>query len=223
MTILPTTPVGNQFIPVESASKRSWSTIAEKIGTILDLLKRYKWSIGDLLYYLFVMKDLTTGRDLPVSRTHTQMVSKFLGGETRVPISAILDAWHTSAYGRPPLDNDERKMMFSTDMDYHNIRHARPVITSFAAQKVRNKMVDEARKAVKANSGLHTFTTAGNDTSRYELGASAFPEAMDIFQTQMPLAWDLMMAMATPNDEASTRERRPPHLVGTSVFGNNQY
>ena len=42
-----------------TSSRRQYTTVQEKIEAILELLHRWRWTIGDLLYYLFVMNGMT--------------------------------------------------------------------------------------------------------------------------------------------------------------------
>jgi hypothetical protein len=105
-------------------------------------------------------------------------------------------------------------MLFSTTDCYISIKYARPAITSFAAQTVQEKLIKDAAKTVKHNGGLHTFTTQRDEmTSRYDLGAHVFSDVTKIYQEKMLLAWQLLMAIATPNEDAKERERRPPEYV----------
>ena len=205
---------GNQRLG-DTDSRRPWRPIKDKVDEILGLLKDWQWSIGNLLYYIFAMRDVKGNNFEPTTR-HIQMVSKFLTGETQVGVSHILDLWLKSPYGLPPEENSERHMLFSTTDGYISIRYARPAITSFAAQTVQEKLVKDAAKTVKRNEGLHTFTTQRDSdemTSRYDLGAHVFSDVTKIYQEKMLLAWELLMAIATPNEDAKTRERRPPEYV----------
>lgn len=203
----------NRSKSLQLSSKRTWQSIKDKVDEILGLLRDWQWSIGMLLYYIFAMKDMKGNQFEPTAR-HTQMVSKFLTGETQVGVSKILDLWLKSPYGLPPEEDLEREMLYSTTVHYISIKYARPAITSFAAQTVQEKLVKDAAKTVKSNGGLHTFTTQGDEmTSRYDLGAHVFSDVMKIYQEKMLLAWQFLMAIATPNEEAKLRERRPPEYV----------
>jgi hypothetical protein len=111
----------------------------------------------------------------------------------------------------------------STEIDYLSIRFARPAITSFAAQLVKQKIIKEATKTVQSDGGLHTFTSREKAMiSRYDLGADSFPEASKIFQKSMPLAWRLLLALSAPNEDAVARERRPPVDGKSSVQYHDQ-
>ena len=61
-------------------------------------------------------------------------------------------------------------MFSTTDNQYHELWNARPALTSFAPQIVKDQPVREGREAV--HTGLHTFTTAHDKSSRYDLVAS---------------------------------------------------
>jgi hypothetical protein len=145
-----------------------------------------------------------------------QMASKFLTGETNIRVAHILDLWMKSTYGLPANDHLEQKYMYSTEVDCLLIQYARPAITAFAAQLVKEKLVREVKMTVKSDGGLHTFTTGKKERiSRYDLGANSFHEASEIFQENTPLAWHLLLAMSVSNKDAImiARERRPPEMV----------
>jgi hypothetical protein len=42
----------------ESSGKRKWHTAEEKLSILLDLLKEFIWTIGDLLLHLSSVKKL---------------------------------------------------------------------------------------------------------------------------------------------------------------------
>ena len=184
----------------------------------MDLLKEFTWTIGDLLLHLFVMES-KNGKPIVPSQRHLQMVTKFLTGEAVVGVSRILKAWLENSAGLPSEDNIERKMMYSLETNYLDIRYARPAITSFAAGIIRDQLVKEAQRVVKVDAGLHTFASipqARNDqVSRYDMGGHTFSDAMEIFQKKMPLAWGYLLKLAVADEQALSRVTRPPHIVCT--------
>ncbi|KAF8962188.1 hypothetical protein BDZ97DRAFT_1759423 [Flammula alnicola] len=203
-------------------AKRLWQTGKDKIEEIFALLSKWKWSIGDLFLHMFFMED-THGKSFEPSPRHVQVIAKFLAGETKIGVSRLIEAWMKSAYGLPSEQDYERQMFYSTTVDYRTIKHARPAITSFAAQVIKEKLVKEARKVVKSESGLHTFTSKGKDISRYDLGERALPEAMAVFQETTPLTWEYVLVIAMPNKEAEDRERRPPAIVAAHAMSMLAY
>ena len=98
----------------DNDSKRPWRPIKYKVDEIFGLLKDWQWSIGDLLYYIFAMKDAKGNQFEPTGR-HTQMVSKFLTGETQVGVSQILDLWLKSPYA-----NAAEREFGTGDVIFHN-------------------------------------------------------------------------------------------------------
>jgi len=51
-----------------------------------------------------------------------------------IRVAHILNLWMRSTYGFPGKDHNERKNMYSTEVDYLLIQYARPAITAFSAQ-----------------------------------------------------------------------------------------
>jgi hypothetical protein len=99
---------------------KSRLTVNEKVNKVLNLLKSFKWSIGDFLHYTFGMQGSTKKSFIPTN-THYQMASKFLTGETNIRVAHILDLWMKSTYGLPAKDHLEQKYMYSTEVEYLSI------------------------------------------------------------------------------------------------------
>ena len=55
-------------------------------------------------------------------------------------------------------------------------------------------------------------------TSRYDLGAHVFSDVMKIYQEKMQLAWQFLMAIAMPNEEAKLRDRSSLQYVNNPSY-----
>ena len=96
----------------------------------------------------------------------------------------------TSTYGLPEKDHIERKNMYSTDIDYLQLQYARPAITAFSAQLVKERLIREAKNMAKKDGGLHTFTMGKKERiSQYDLGADSFQEASEYQRIDVHLRW----------------------------------
>ena len=101
----------------------------------------------------------------------------------------------------------EQKNMYSTNIDYLLIQYAWPAITSFSAQLVKERLIREAKNTAKKDGGLHTFMTGKKEQiSQYDLGANSFQEVSENFQERTPLAWNLLLAMAAPNEDTISKD-----------------
>lgn len=201
---------------VSGSGRRAKKTDQQKLEDVLSLLRRFRWSIGTLLQHVFLP-------EFTPSRRHDQFASKFLQGSSSLTPGAVIAAWFKSPYGLPPQSSPERAFQYSTTVDYQSIKHARPAISSFAAQLIGAKLTQEARKGVKRESGLHTFTSGGSEVSRYDLGAEIFSDTTQIFKHHTPLAWYYLLQMALPDEQAISRERRPPEMVSNCIIqGHNK-
>ena len=107
---------------------------------------------------------------------------------------------------------------YSTDIDYHKIKYARPAFTSFAVQIVQDELINEAKKVAKPDGGLHTFTSSKGKVSRYDLGEQTFPEAMEIFKQKMPITRQYLLNLSVPSKENDERSRLPPEYVSILYF-----
>ncbi|KAF9245660.1 hypothetical protein BU15DRAFT_36957, partial [Melanogaster broomeanus] len=103
------------------ASPKSW---AQKLDIVLDTLKSIDWTVADLLYYLFRLRDQDND---PIHRSHRHAaaVQQFLHGKTKIIPSFIVDAWLRSADGRIAEGSEESSLMYSTKVDYKMIKSVR--------------------------------------------------------------------------------------------------
>ena len=199
--------------------KRQWKTVQDKVEELIKLIQSFNWTLGDMLHFTFGITD-SNGQAFDPSPTHYHMVSRFLQGRTKFTVGQILQTWLSSKYGLPAKSHPEHFMAYSVHISYLDIKHARPALTSFAAQIVMRKLDQEGRKIVKKESGLHTFTSRRNkdgpdisSESQQNLGPQIFSEISSLFEKEMPLAWNLLMNLAVSDIQASSRKRRPPEIV----------
>ncbi|KAF9524238.1 hypothetical protein CPB83DRAFT_947604 [Crepidotus variabilis] len=128
-----------------------------------------------------------------------------------------------SSYGLPDTYLVERAYLYSTDHPYCDLKYARPAITSFATQLVKEKALQEIKKVVRKDGGLHTFTTRKNDAvARHDPGPDTFTEVMKIYQKEMPVSWDILLSMGTTSEDKE-RGRRSPELVVTHALSSLAY
>ncbi|KAG9220371.1 hypothetical protein CCMSSC00406_0006636 [Pleurotus cornucopiae] len=207
------------------SSARHWD---DKLSVILDAMKSVNWKLGDLLYYLFRVKT-ETGAEVKRSRSHAQVVSKFLGGKARYYPSIILAEWLKSADGLPKLGDIERDLMYSMEVDYQQIRAARPGLTSFAAQLVGRKLEMEIKKVVMKKNGLQTFTTGGGDIAKAGQGVDTYTDAQAIFRLHQPLTWAYLLRLATPYSHQApaqgtvVAQKVVTHMMGELAYSRNMY
>ena len=158
------------------------------------------------------------GTTLKPSNRHCQAVAKFLTGETSTRVSNILDMWFKSPYGLPPETHPERAMLYSSDIDYQEIKYARPALTSFSARIIQEKLVRDISRTVRSRK-LHTFTTrqdqGGVISGGLETSIWGVKGVISIFEEDVPLLWRYLMALASSN-QGPSRERRPPEYVHIS-------
>ncbi|TFY79571.1 hypothetical protein EWM64_g4441 [Hericium alpestre] len=146
-----------------------------------------------------------------------------LGRNTHHAID-IVDAWFKHSYGRPK--GEEKDMMYSTDMPAKDIKGARATISSFAAQLVEKQLVREMENVIKPSSGLHVITQSktGKHALDWErLGPELFDNVATILQEHQPLAWHLLIQMASRRPrvhegEVLIREQHPVEPIIMDVL-----
>ncbi|KAL0566683.1 hypothetical protein V5O48_015322, partial [Marasmius crinis-equi] len=169
---------------------------SEKLDVVLNAIKDVDWTLGDFLHHLFRRKGPRETRSL----TYTQMVSKFLCGNTKIKLADVLDAILHNPWGIPKAENEDRTRMFSTEVSFRDMAVARPTLTAFAAQIVEEEMVKEVKRAARKESGLHATKAAARDLIEGDLdGLSAFDKAESVFRKFAPLSFRVLLSMASPH------------------------
>lgn len=225
--IFPEIPTASTDIP-STTSRRKYRKDQDKLEAIFKLLQDFNWTIGDFLYLAFRVKDEKGAVVKNRSEAHAKMASRFLAGLCKHTPAHIVEIWVKSPWGIPKKGRLERNAMFSTDRDFRMLKAARPGLTSFAVQIVREQLEKDIQKAVKRSSGLHTFTTGARKIADENYGAQTFMEATAVLQQHQPLAWDLFVQLATPptskkGNTGVTRQSRPPEMVCSIPIINSYY
>jgi hypothetical protein len=106
-------------------------------------------------------------------------------------------------------------MLYSSDIDYQEIKYAWPALTSFSSKIIQEKLIRDISRTVKSKK-LYTFTTkpdtGGVITGGLEIGIQGVKGVISIFKEDVPLLWKYLMALASSN-EGPPRERCPPEYV----------
>ncbi|KAJ3559455.1 hypothetical protein NM688_g327 [Phlebia brevispora] len=197
-------------------------TDLEKLYQVFDAIKKCGWSLLGFLDMLFRVKD-SEGKIIRRDRRHATTVSRFL---QESGVGKILKCWFEDPSGRPDSDSEEAQLMYTTDVPYLELTHARTIITSFAAQLVRDEMLREVRKVVKRESGLQgtgTSERGRKEMSWADIGPNTLRDVMRIIQECQPLTWQLVKELITPpvrkkNGVLVVRKSRPPELTSTEII-----
>ena len=72
-----------------------------KLDEVLQLLQGLGWTMGDLLYFVFQVKDEKGNKIKNRSKSHAKMASKFLGGFCRHSPAEVVELWVKSPWGIP--------------------------------------------------------------------------------------------------------------------------
>ena len=102
--------------------------------------------------------------------------------------------------------------MYSTSTPFAEIKPVRPALTSFAVQKVKEKVVQEAKEAVLPSSRLHATTSdcSTRKANWVDIGATTIPEVANVLKAKQPIAWHLPRSIAesTPQSQQGVRAIR---------------
>ncbi|RXW12118.1 hypothetical protein EST38_g13736 [Candolleomyces aberdarensis] len=105
--------------------------------------------------------------------------------------------------------------MFPLTTDYRTISAVRPALSSFAAQKIQQKFVHEAKNTTGPLGGLHVMSkNKGLGKGEWEdVGAITVHQVKELLQKHQPLSFAMLSAIATGRNPHTAR--RPPELVVT--------
>lgn len=184
--------------------RRIYRTAARKLSIVLLSITDANWTLSEFLHQLFLDKTERTP-------THIQTVSKFLQGDCKFTPGHILKQWDEHSDGR--LRGDAGDSMYTLDVDYSEIKSVRPALSSFAAQKCLGKLSQEARTAVKPESGLHTTSRrrGKNQLDWRAFGLSTIESVIAVLQEHAPLAFRFLLEIT--GDSEGTAQRRPGIMV----------
>ncbi|KAF8174754.1 hypothetical protein BJ912DRAFT_1024608 [Pholiota molesta] len=209
----PLTPSGPLL--KKQKTKRPLS-VFDKLQKFYAFLKHdLDWSYGELLFH--------TSQDFTGYTNGHCHDALFHGNGQYTPANILLN-WIKHPYGRLQRDSP---LMYSTSIPYNSIKPVRPALTSFAAQIVQDKLVDEAEDAIKVSSGLHLslsdHQTASKKLEWTDIGSATVERTQQIIQTHQPLTWNLFMKLAArpPRSQDGVkvvRIKRPPELAVTGVI-----
>ena len=209
-------PTLNSEEPVRKKQRQSYGprrNTTDKLATVFNAIRDANWTLGEFLYYTFQTKD-KNGQDVKRTTQHSMYATQFLQGQTTYTPGIILECWYHSADGRVHGGLAQEVPMYATTPVYMKIKPARAALTAFAAQIVEKKLVQEARKAVQPESGLHA-TSKRRGTQKVEwadVGASTVSHVEAIIKRCQPLTWRLLNRIAGEKDVdgvPAVRKRRP--------------
>ncbi|OSC96922.1 hypothetical protein PYCCODRAFT_1335561, partial [Trametes coccinea BRFM310] len=158
---------------------------------------------------------------------HGTIVGTFLAGGMRHTVADILSMWLQDQAGRPKRGSAESGQMYSLDRPWEDLRHARVVLTSMAAQLCKKKLLTEQRSVVRGSQGLHGSAPGIRGHRQIgwgDIGQNTVADVEKILQEHQKLTWEFVLALASPasrkNDAGVVVERksRPPSLVATEVL-----
>ena len=123
--------------PAQAATKL---TDKDKFEKILAYISSLNWTFSACFYYAF-RSHKDDGTAIERSHSHATTIHRFLPGSSRYKPCHLIDAWIRSPDGRLERDSED---MFSITKPFMEIHLVRPCLTSFAAQLVEKKLLQEA-------------------------------------------------------------------------------
>jgi len=145
------------------------------------------------------------------------MLGAFFRGNTTFGVGELLQRLDTIAR----QFETRQEHLYALTPSYESLKSGRAALTSYAAQKVRDRLLTEQHAAVGPDGGLHVFaphkkTEPINLRLNWDTyGATTFEDIQNVLIKHQPLAFDLIENLATPerHDLAKNYRYRPPFFV----------
>ncbi len=177
----------------------------EKCLLLFDLIKELGWTYGEMVYKTSHKDWSKTDKDsnpeaTRCARRHGSIIKHFIHGKTKYRPIDILESWYRHPYGA----KFENEGMFSLKLDYKQVQHIHPAISSFAAQIVAEHLVQGANKAIQTSNGLHVNVSKKKGRVQdatftwHDISDRPIERAQEVFQHHEPLLFDLVVMLATP-------------------------
>jgi hypothetical protein len=208
---LPTPPMKKPYTPRRHPK--------EKLEIIFQAFAEVNWTLSEVLYQLFCVKD-EDGKEIHRTDRHSKYTEHFLQGMGKYTAGMILECWLKSPDGRHSNVSSTTDLMYSTSTLYTEIKNARAALTSFAVQVVHSRLVAEAKQAMKPSSGLHASAKKGSQHIEWsDIGTATVSKVSQIIMMHQPLTWYYMMSIAQPENRGSdgVGERRPVSVVSHAL------
>ena len=190
----------------------------DKLGVVFAVLKDVNWMLRDLFYHLFQYQD-QDGNHVHRSPWHASYINQFLNGTSGKGIGFILDTWMRPMEGGPRSDETEQPTEFTMSVLFQNIHSAQPALTSFTAQLIKKKLVQEAEAVVQPTSGLHT--SYSHQVSWADIGTTTMLSIAKLIQKYQPLTWELVTEICSRpprKRDGIVVERKKRPVLGVRAF-----
>jgi hypothetical protein len=153
-------------------------SVLAKLDNAFDFFKTLGWNTNEFLHHFFAPKS----RDTLRSRCHGIIIENFFSGSGKCSVSEVLEAWWTTADGSGYYSSDT----YSVTTPYTCIGPVRSALSSFAAQIIEHRLLEEAQIAVQETSGQHAYISSDNDngsTQWADIGGTLIPTVKNALQT----------------------------------------
>ncbi|KAJ3792318.1 hypothetical protein GGU11DRAFT_750189 [Lentinula aff. detonsa] len=201
-----------------------------KLERILNVIQDEDWSFGKFLYHFFRTKDEDGVEIKGRTKKHAGMLSIFMHGSTKYHTACILKEWIRNPIGIPDSSHDEYSDMFSVTKLFESIHHARPALTSFAAQLVKEHLLLTAKSIVSPNGGLHREQADQNEEVPILEGdvvavseKSTLEKTQSVIEKKLSLMWHYCLAVATPNRKNRLSRAKNPPEDGRALTSNHRH
>lgn len=181
-----------------------------------------EYTIGDFLMEFFSSPphpERATGRSL----RHGQMLGRFMRGRTMFGVGELLQALHCAAREfRVTRAKESLWMLDDKACPYQSLKSGYSALTSYAAQKVKDRLQEEQKAATNPHAGLHVFEPRkpGEEDIKLRLswdtyGAMTLADIQSVLEQHQPVTFSYVLLLTQPehHDDDDEFRYRPPNVV----------
>ena len=193
-------------------------TYTSAFKEILEIIaKAPQYTIGDFLNELFGSPP-HQGHAMGRLVRHGKMLAAFIKGTSTYRVGEVLQALHQAA---EEFGQTEEEPLYMLTQPYKEMKSGSAALTSYAAQEVCHRLLEEQKVATNTYAGLHVFEPhkSGEEVkmrlSWDTYGATTLADVQAILEQHQRLTFDYISLLAHPGRHKQTDEfrYRPPNIV----------
>lgn len=130
---------------------------------------------------------------------------------------------HATEEFRPTPDAPDQLILWALDHPYHSLKSGYAALTSYAAQQVSCRLLEEQKAATGPHAGLHVFEPCKPGEEEIKLrfswdtyGAITLADIQAVLEQNQPLTFHYILLLARPERHSKEKDEfryRPPNIV----------
>ena len=197
---------------------RSYSSPFIKI--LETIASAHHYTIGDFLIELFGSPSNCDQRATGRSLRHGKMLEMFIDGKGTVGVGEVLHKLHRAS---EEFCSRDQHLRWTLTHPYQSLKSGYTALTSYAAQKVGHRLLEEQKAATGSDAGLHVFVPRKPGEKDIKLrigwdtyGTNTLADVQAVLEKHQLLTYSYIFSLAHHehyNAEKGQYRYRPPNVV----------